>query len=74
MLEPMTIEKKNRMPERASFFALFAVIFVVSVLLALYSDLNIVMRGLVALSSGLAAAVVSHIVATRISGRRPAQP
>lgn len=52
--------------DAASMAALFVIILAVSIALALWTDLNIVVRGGIAIGSGLIAALVTFLLVSRL--------
>lgn len=58
-------EKKKSAADAAASFALFSVILVASVVLALTTDLHVVARGGIAVAGGIAAAAVTYILVKR---------
>ena len=56
--------------EPASMVALFATILVVSIGLALWTDMNIGLRGLIAIVAGIAAAAITLAVVNRSAARK----
>jgi hypothetical protein len=56
--------------EAASMLALFVTILVVSIGLALWADMNIVLRGLIAIVAGIAAAAITLTVVNRRVARK----
>jgi hypothetical protein len=58
--------------ESASMLALFGTILLVSIGLALWTDMNIGLRGLIAIVCGIAAAATTMIVVNRRAARKKA--
>ncbi len=65
----MAVEQKSKLPKVVSNIVLLVVILAVSIVLAATTDMGAVLRGVVAVGSGIAAAAVAHIVTSRITGR-----
>lgn len=58
-------EKKNKQAETAATVALFATILIVSIALALLTDMHIVARGAIAIGGGIAMAATTFVLVGR---------
>lgn len=58
-------DQKNTRADGAAFVALAAVILVMSIGLALWTDIHVVARGAIAVISGIVAAAVTFITVSR---------
>lgn len=57
--------QKNKRAEMAASVALFVTILIVSIALALWTDMHIVARGGIAIGSGIAAAAATFVLVGR---------
>lgn len=69
MLELHMREKPKPLPDRLGTIALFIVITGASIALAAWTDLHFIIRILIAVVSGVAAAVVTHAIASSVVRR-----
>jgi hypothetical protein len=60
--------------EPASMLALFATILAVSIGLALWTDMNIVLRGVIAIAAGIAAAAITLAAVNRRAAQKSRTP
>ena len=65
----VSAEQKSKLPKVVSNIVLLVVILAVSIVLAAATDMGAVLRGVIAVGSGIAAAALSHIITARIAGR-----
>ncbi len=60
-------DNRNRRADAAASIALFGVILILSIALAVWTDLHIVVRGAIAIVSGIIAAAVTYALVNRKS-------
>lgn len=58
-------DKKNKQAETAASVALFAIILIVSIALALLTDMHVVARAAIAIGSGIVAAAITFVLVRR---------